>query len=110
MHGPAKSPIILETPKDDSVNAEAHCNMDISEAPEQSINSINNQNNGKRNNSTTCIPSPSSTSLFIGQEMKLNVLYSGSSAHINVRICQCFIPKIAKNIVEPSMTPTVPQQ
>lgn len=50
MHGPAKSPIILETPKDDSVNAEAHCNMDISEAPEQSISNINNQNNGKRNN------------------------------------------------------------
>ena len=50
MHGPAKSPIILGTPNAASVNAEAHCNMDISEAPEQTINSNNNGLVEQKNN------------------------------------------------------------
>ena len=41
---------------------------------------------------------------------KLNALYNGNNAHISVRIRQCSIPKIAKNIVEPRTTPTAPQQ
>ena len=32
--------MVLDTPNADSVNADAHCDMDISDAPEQTINSI----------------------------------------------------------------------
>ena len=47
--GPAKSPTVLETPIADSVNADAHCAIEASDAPEQIISNISNQNNGNLN-------------------------------------------------------------
>ena len=44
--GPAKSPTVLETPRADSVKADAHWAMVASEAPEQIIRMMMSQNSG----------------------------------------------------------------
>lgn len=53
-------------------------------------------------------PSSLPVSDSIGQERKLNVLYSGSTAQIHARIGQRSIPKTARKAVESKMTPTDP--
>jgi hypothetical protein len=55
-------------------------------------------------------PSSLPVSDSIGQERKLNVLYSGSTAQIHARTGQRSIPKTARKAVESKMTPTDPQQ
>ena len=47
-HGPAKSPIVLETFKPDSAKADAHWLTASSHAPAQNIRNISSQNTGFR--------------------------------------------------------------
>ena len=108
--GPAKSPTVLETPIADSVNADAHWAIEASDAPEHIISSIRSQNNGNLSSWLVFILSPSSTNRSIGQEIKLNALYRGTSAQISVSIFQFVKPNTVKKIVEPRITPTAPQQ
>ena len=108
--GPARSPTVLETPSADSVKAEAHWAIVASDAPEQTISIIISQNSGSPSRSRTRMLSPSSTSRSIGQLTKLKALQSGISAKRIVRIFQCSMPTSAKKRVEPTITPSAPQQ
>ena len=48
--GPAKSPTVLDTPRADSVNADAHCAIVASDAPEQIISKSIIHSSGSRSN------------------------------------------------------------
>jgi len=84
--------------------------MDISDAPAQIISRIANQNNGLLNSCPVVIPLPSSVRCSIGHVAKLNMLYSGISAHTHARIRQLLIPKAVKKREDKRITPTDPQQ
>ena len=108
--GPARSPIVLETPRADSVNADAHCAIAASDAPAQIISKIISQNSGKLSSFRIDKLSPFSSRRSIGQVIKLKVFTNGISAQISVSIFQFFTPNTAKKSVEPIITPTAPQQ
>ena len=109
-HGPAKSPIALNTPIADSVNADAHWDIVASDAPEHTISNIISQKIGVFSNALIRMLLPSSTNRSIGQLIKLRVLYSGTNAQMKVSIFQFSTPNTAKKNVEPRITAIAPQQ
>ena len=92
------------------MKAEAHWAMASSEAPAQTISTMNSQKIFVRSSSPTDMLSPSATMGSMGQVAKLKMLYSGTRAQMQARIRQCSVPKAAKKAVEPRMVPVVPQQ
>ena len=110
IHGPAISPTDLVSPRADSANADAHCAIESSEAPAQTISSIASQNSGTLSRSRIRIPLPSSTGCSMGHTEKLYMFTSGIIAQIQESHFQFSMPKTVKNSVEMSMTPTEPQQ
>ncbi len=108
-HGPAKSPTVLDTPMADSVNADAHCAIVASDAPEHTISTIIRPKMGVFSRLRMPMLLPSSINRSIGQLIKFNVLYNGTKAQMSVSIFQLPTPNIEKKRVEPNITPTAPQ-
>ena len=70
-HGPIRSPTVLDSPSADSANADAHCDIVSSDAPEHTISRMASQNSGTVNSLPIDMPLPSSTSRSMGQVAKL---------------------------------------
>ena len=72
--GPARSPMVLSTPREASAKADVHCAMVLSEAPAQIIRSRKSQNVRFRSSWPMLIPSESATMGSMGQVAKLTML------------------------------------
>ena len=110
MHGPARSPTVLESPNAASAYADAHCDMESSDAAEQIIKQTASQNRGFLARDFIPMLSVSSTRGSIGQVAKLYILIAGISAHNTDSNFQFAIPNMEKNKVESKIVPTKPQQ
>ena len=110
IHGPAKSPIVLETLSPDSANADAHWLMACSEAPAQTNMNANSQNTRFPASSPMLIPPPSSTRERMGTLAKTSALTAGTAAHKSASIRQFPTPATVKNRVDPRTTEAAPQQ
>ena len=109
--GPARSPIVLLIPKLFSARVEAHWLTACSLAPAQSIINIRTQKIFFLKSSPIVSPfSPSSSSGAMGTLVKKIPFAMGINAHTSAIYFQFAIPKIRKNNVERSTTPTCPQQ
>ena len=109
-HGPARSPTVLETCSADSVNADAHCDIDSSEAPEQTIRRTRIRKCPSFNSCQIDMLSPFSTGVLIGQVANNQMFTSGITAQKQERTGQFRMPNTVKKIVERRMTATDPQQ
>ena len=109
--GPARSPMVLLIPKLFSARVDAHWLTACSLAPAQSIISIRTQKIFFLKSSTIVRPvSPSSSNGAIGTLVKRIPFKIGINDHVSAIYFQFAMPKILKNSVERSTTPTCPQQ
>ena len=69
--GPARSQTVLLNPRPDSTKADAHCAIESSDAPEQTISTTATQKSGDLKSWRIVMPLPSSTIFSIGQVAKL---------------------------------------
>ena len=72
----------MDSPSAASVKADAHCAIDSSEAPAQTISRIASQKTGFFIRLRIVSPLPSSVSRSMGQVAKFQILYSGTSAQM----------------------------
>ena len=108
MHGPARSPTVLDTFSPDSAKADAHWLIACSDAPAHTMRRANIQNSLPESSSFTDMLSPPSFRERTGTRQKYTAFSRGTNAHIKLRILQLCTP--AKNRVEIRITPTCPQQ
>ena len=109
-HGPARSPILFDTCRADSANADAHWLTACSLAPAQIINTMRIQNTVLPESVRIDRPSSSSASVRIGTTIKYSAFASGTAAQITASICHLSMPNMKKNAVERITTPICPQQ
>ena len=108
--GPAKSPMTFGTPRADSVKADAHCAIVLSEAPEQTMRRMSSQKSGNLISFPGEAAASLIGSLLMGHTKKLNVFAKGIKAQMRAAIFQFSTPNTLKKIVEPMITATAPQQ
>ena len=109
--GPARSPMVLETPRPDSANVLAHWLMPCSEAPAHSIMMKNTVNSGLRTSSPSFIEAvPSGRMSGIGEVANSTIPTIGTMAHRQAITGQASRLASAKNSVEIATVPTCPQQ
>lgn len=80
MHGPAKSPMVLDTFRPVSAKAEAHWLMACSDAPAHTMVMAKIQNSLPESSSFTDIPCPSSFRERTGTRQKYTAFSSGTNA------------------------------
>lgn len=108
--GPARSPIVFETPSAVSAKVDAHWLIASSAAPEQIIRTIAIMKILFLNSEPDFLSAGSSLGSIIGTRQKNIPLKIANTAHTIVSMRQFSLPKAAKKIVDNAITPTVPQQ